>query len=69
LPGGLELLIPDGVVLGKPSGDEYRATLDHGNVAGYKSQAGVMVTRAAGVLGPIAASCEPALVEIPAVLG
>ena len=33
-PGGLELLIPDVVVLGRPSGDEYQATLEDGNVAG-----------------------------------
>jgi len=68
-PGGLELLIPDVVVLGTPSGDEYRATLDDGNVAGDKGLPGVMVTWAAGVRGTIAASCEPELVEIRTVLG
>jgi len=67
--GGLELLIPDVVVLGTPSGDEYRAMLDDGNVAGDKGLPGVMVTRAAGVCGTIAASCEPELVEIHTVLG
>jgi len=56
-PGGLELLIPDVVVPGTPSWDEYHATLDDGNVAGDKSLPGVMVTRAAGVRGTIAASC------------
>ena len=68
-PGGLELLIPDVVVLGTPSGDEYRATLDDGNVAGDKGLLGVMVTRAAGVRGTIAALCEPELVEVRTVLG
>jgi len=68
-PGGLELLIPDVVVLGTPSGDEYRATLDDGNVAGDKGLPGVMVTQAAGVRGTIAASCEPELVKIHTVLG
>ena len=68
-PSGLELLIPDVVVLGMPSGDEYRATLDDGNVAGNQGLPGVMVTRAAGVRGTIAASCEPELVEIRTVLG
>jgi len=67
-PGGLELLIPDVVVLGTPSGDKYRATLDDGNVAGDKSLPGVMVTRAAGVRGTLAASCQPELVEIRTVL-
>ena len=43
-PGGLELLIPDVVVLGTPGGDEYRATLDDGNVAGGKGLPGVMDT-------------------------
>ena len=42
-PGGLELLIPDVVVLGTPSRDEYRATLDDGNVAVDKGLPGVMV--------------------------
>jgi len=56
-------------VLGTPSGDKYRATLDDGNVAGDKGITGVMVTRAAGVPGTIAASCEPELVEIRTVLG
>jgi len=56
-------------VLGTPSGDEYRATLDDGNVAGDKGLPGLMVTRAAGVRGTIAASCEPEFVEIRAVLG
>jgi len=55
-------------VLGTPSEDEYRATLDDGNVAGDKGLPGVMVTRAAGVRGTIAASCEPDLVEIRTVL-
>jgi len=68
-PGGLELLIPDVVVLGTPSGDEYRATLDDGNVAGDKGLPGVMVTQAQGVRGTIAASCEPELVEVRTVLG
>jgi len=68
-PGGGELLIPDVVVLGTPSQDEYGAMLDDGNVAGDKGQLGVMVTQAAGVLGTIAASCEPELVKILTVLG
>jgi len=68
-PGGLELLIPEVVVLGTPSGDKYRATLDDGNVPGDKGLPGVMVTRAAGVRGRIAASCEPELVKIRTVLG
>ena len=63
------MLIPDVVVLGTPSGDEYRATRDDGNVAGDKGLLGVMVTRGAGVGGTIAASCEPELVEIGTVLG
>jgi len=67
--GGLELLIPDVFVLGTPSGDEYRATLDDENVAWDKGLLGVMITRAAGVRGTIAASCEPELVKIPTVLG
>ena len=57
------------VVLGTPTGDEYRATLDDGNVAGEKALPGVIVTRAAGVLATIAASCEPELVDIRTVLG
>ena len=32
--GGLELLTPDVVTLGIPSGDEYRAVLDDKNVGG-----------------------------------
>ena len=68
-PCELELLIPDVVELGTPCGDEYRATLDDGNVAGDKCLPGVMVTRAAGVRGTIAASCEPELIEIHTVLG
>jgi len=68
-PGGLELLIPDVVVLGTPSRDEYRATLDDGNVAGDKGLPGVMVTQAGGVCETIATSCEPELVEIRTVLG
>jgi len=68
-PGGLELQILDVVVLGTPSGDEYLATLDDGNVAGDKALPGVMVTRAARVSGTIAASCEPELVEIRTVHG
>jgi len=68
-PGGLELLIPDGVVLGTPSGDQYSATLEDGNVAGDKGLPGVMVTRAAGVCVTIGAFCEPELVEIRTVLG
>ena len=68
-PDGLELLIPDVVPLGTPSGEEYRAALDDGNVAGDKGLPGVMVTRAAGVRGTIATSCEPELVKIRTVLG
>jgi len=56
-------------VLGTPSGDEYCATLDDGNVARDKGLLGVMVTLAAGVRGTIAASCEPEFVEIRTVLG
>jgi len=67
--GGLELLVPDIVVLGMPSGDEYRAMLDDGNVTEDKALLEVMVTGAAGVGGTIAASCEPELVEIHTVLG
>jgi len=68
-PSGLELLIPDVVVLWTPSGDEYHATLDDGNVAGGKGLPGVMVTLAVGVRATIAASCETGLVEICRVLG
>jgi len=68
-PCRLELLIPDIVVLGTPSGDEYHATLDDGNVAGNRALLGVMVTQAVGVCGTIAASCEPELVKIGTVLG
>ena len=68
-PSGLGLLIADIVVLGTPSGHEYRAMLDDGNVAGDKGLPGVMVTPAAGFRGTIAASCEPELVEIRTVLG
>jgi len=68
-PGGLKLLIPDVVVLGTPSGDESRATFDDGNVAGDKGLPGVMVARASGVRGTIAASWEQELVGIPKVLG
>jgi len=68
-PGGLELLIPDVVVLRRPSGDKYRATLDDGNVAGDKGRPGVMVTRAAGVRGTFVASCELELVEIRTLFG
>ena len=68
-PGGLELLIPEVVVLGTPSWHEYCATLDDGNVAGDKGLPGVMVTRAAGLRGTLAASCEPELVKIRTVLG
>ena len=67
-PGGLELLMPV-IVLGMPTGHEYRAKLDDGNVAGVKALPGVIVTRAAGVLGTIADSCESELVEIRTVLG
>jgi len=67
--GELELLIPDFVVLGTPSGDEYRATLDDGNVAGDNGLPRVMVTQAAGIGGTIAGSCEPQLVAIRIVLG
>ena len=67
-PGGLELLMPE-VVLGTPTGDEYRATLDDGNVTGEKALQAVIVTRSASVLGAIAASCQPELVEIHTVLG
>ena len=56
-------------MLGTPSGDEYRATHVDGNVAWDKGLPGVMVTRAAGVCGTIAASCEPELVEVCTVLG
>jgi len=68
-PGGGEFLIPDVVVLGTPSQEEYGATLDDGNVAGDKGQLGVIVTRAAGVRGTIAASCEQELVKVRTVLG
>ena len=68
-PCGLELRISDIVVLGTPSVDEYRATLDDGNVAADKGLPGVMVTWAAGVRRTFAASCEPELVEIRTVLG
>ena len=66
--GGLELLMPV-IVLGTPTGDEYRATLDDGNVAGEKALPGVIVTRADGVIGTLTASCESELVEIRTVLG
>jgi len=68
-PGVLELMIPDVVVLGTPSGEEYRATLHDGNVARDNGLPGVIVTQAAGVRGTIAAFCEPELVEIRTVLG
>jgi len=58
-PGGRELRIPDVGVLRTPSVDEYRATLDDGNVARAKGLPGVIVRRAAGVCGTIAASYEP----------
>ena len=67
-PGGLELLMPV-VVLGTPTGDQYRATLDDGNVAGENALPGVIVTRAARYLATIAASCKPELVELRTVLG
>ena len=54
---GLELLIPDVVVLVTLSGNKYRAILDHRNVAGDKALLEVMVTRGVGVGGTIAASC------------
>jgi len=57
-------MIPDVVVLGTASGDKYRATLDDGNVGGDMGLSGVMATRAPGVGGTIAASCEPEPVEI-----
>ena len=57
------------IVLGMPTGDEYRTMLDDGNVAGVKPLPGVIVTQAAGVFGTIATSCEPELVEIRTVLG
>jgi len=56
-------------VLGIPSGDEYRVTLDNGNVTKDKCLRGVMVRRAASVCGSLAASCEPGLVEIRTVRG
>jgi len=68
-PGGLELLIPDIVVLWRRSGDEYCATLDNGNIAVDKAIPGVIVIQAAGVRETIAASYEPVLVEVRTVLG
>jgi len=68
-PSGLQLQIPNVVVLGRPSGDEYRTTLDDGNVAGEKALHGVTDTQAAGICWTTAASCEPVLVEIRTVLG
>ena len=67
--GRHKLLIPDGVVLGMPSGDEYRDTLDDGNIAEDKGLPGVRVTRGAGVRGTIAASWKTWVVEIRTVLG
>ena len=57
------------IVLGTLAGDGYHATLDDQNVIGEKVLQGVIVTRAAHILGTIAASCEPELVEIRTVLG
>jgi len=68
-PGGLELLIPDGVLPRTPSGEEYCAMLDDGNVAEDKALVAVMVTQAVGLGGTLSASCEQELVEIPIVLG
>jgi len=68
-PCGHELLIVEVVVLGTPSGDTYRATLDEENVARDKALLGVMVTWPAGISGTIAASYEPEFVEIHPVHG
>jgi len=68
-PCGLELLIPDVVVLGILSGDAYGATLVDRNVVRDKALPGAIVAWATGVRGTIGASCEPALVEIRPVLG
>jgi len=43
-PSRLEFLIPEGVVLGTPSGDDYRAMHDDGNVTGDKPLPEVIVT-------------------------
>ena len=56
------------IALGTPTGDEYRATLDDGNVAKDKALPGGIVKQARGVIGTIAVSCKPALVDIRRVL-
>ena len=66
--GGLELLTPDVVTLGIPSGDEYRAVLDDKNVGGVKALPGIILTRATGVCWTKAVSCDPELVEIGTIL-
>jgi len=56
-PGRVELLTPDFVVLGMPSEDEYRPTLEDGNDARDKALPQVIVTWAVGDCGTIATSC------------
>ena len=69
LPSGLKLLIQDGVVLGMPSGDEYCARRDDGNVVRDMGLLGALVIRATGLRWKIAAFYEPELDEIRTVLG
>ena len=67
--GGLELLIPEAVSLGRASEDEYSPTLDDGNIGRVKALPGVIVTQAAGDRRTRAASCDPEVVEIRTVRG
>ena len=50
--GGLELLIPEAVSLGRASEDEYNPTLDDENIGGgVKALPGVILTRPTGSSG------------------
>ena len=63
--GGLELLRPEAVSLGRPSEDQYNPTLDDWNVGGgVKALPGVILTRPMGVRQTRAASCDLEMVEI-----
>jgi len=68
-PGGLELLIPEVVVLLTPSEDKYRAMREHGNLGRGKAILRLMIIQAASVHGTISASPELELVEIRTLLG
>jgi len=58
-PAGRELLTRDVVALCVASGDQYRATLDHGSPGGVYTLPGVIHPPAAGVRLTSAASCDP----------